>query len=125
MPESAARDHAETVPVSPQRLSDWGFAYHVRPVLLEVGDQRQAITPYDAQLLLGELGRLPRARHQAAEDTAADIVHGLAAACAVTLRDESRRCVLRAVEGVRARRTLTTGLAQLRELLVRAPGAVL
>ena len=113
------------MPVSPQRLGDWNFAYHVRPVVFELGERRQAISPLEAQLLLGELGRLPKARHQAAEETAADIVHGLAAGCAVALHQEGRRCVLRAIEGVRARRGLTGGLAPLRELLLRSPGAVL
>jgi hypothetical protein len=42
----------------------------------------------------------------------------------VTLGDEGRRCVLRAVEGVRARRGLPSGLAQLRELLLHSPNAV-
>jgi hypothetical protein len=113
------------VPTSPQRLNDWSFAYYVRPVVLELGGRRQTITPHDAQLLLGELGRLPKARHRAAEDTAADLVHGLAAGCAVTLGADGRRCVLRAVEGIRARRPLTSGLAQLRELLMRSPHAVI
>lgn len=112
------------MPVSPQRLTDWDFAYQVRPVVLELGERRETITRYDAQLLLGELGRLPKARHQAAEEAAMDIVHGLAAACAVELGDDGRRCVLRAIEGVRARRGLTSGLAQLRELLMRSPGVV-
>jgi hypothetical protein len=112
------------VPVSSQRLDDWNAAYQVRPVVIDLGDRRQTISPHEAQLLLGELGRLPRARHRAAEETALDIVHGLAVGCAVTLGDEGRRCVLRAVEGVRARRGLPSGLAQLRELLLHSPNAV-
>jgi hypothetical protein len=108
------------VPLSSQRLNDWSFAYHVRPVVIDLGEQRQPISPLEAQLLLGELGRLPKARHQAA----ADIVHGLAAGCAVALGDEGRRCVLRAVEGVRASRGLTSGLSQLRTQLLRTADPV-
>jgi hypothetical protein len=112
------------VPVSPQRLNDWGFAYHMRPVVIELGAQRRTIALFEAQLLLGELGRLPRARHEAAEETAVDVVHGLANGKAVALDDDGRRCLLRAIEGVRARRGLTTGLKHLRELLLRSPGPV-
>ena len=125
MPGPQIRDQGETVPASPQRLNDWSFAYQVRPLVIEIGAQRQTISAVEAQLLLGELGRLPRARHQAAEDTAADLVHGLAAGSAVALGEDGRRCVLRAIEGVRASRGLTAGLGRLRELLVRAPDAVL
>jgi hypothetical protein len=119
------RDHCETVGVSLQRLDDWSFAFHVRPVVLELEGRRLTITPHDAQLLLGELGRLPRARHRAAEDTAAELVHGLAANCAVVLEDDARRCVLRAVEGLRARGPLTPGVAKLRLALLHAHTAVL
>jgi hypothetical protein len=112
------------VPVSLQRLNDWGAAYQVRPVVIELGSRRQTISPVDVQLLLGELGRLPRARHQAAEQTAVQLMHCLAAGCAFSADDDGRRCLLRAVEGVRARRGLPRGLVQLRELLVRSPGAV-
>ena len=124
MPGSADRAHCESVPASPQRNDDWSFAYHVRPVVIELGTQRQTISPVEAQLLLGELGRLPRARHRAAEETAGDIVHGLAAGCAILLDDEGRRTVLRAIESARASRALSNGLAQLRELLLRAPESV-
>jgi hypothetical protein len=51
-------------------------------------------------------------------------MHCLAAGCAVSLDDDGRRCLLRAIEGVRARRGLQRELAQLRELLLRSPGAV-
>jgi len=113
------------VPVSPQRLDDWGFAYQVRPVVIDLGTRRQTVSALDVQLLLGELGRLPRARHQAAEETAVDIVHGLAAGCAIALEADGRRCMLRAIEGIRARRSLPVGLARLRELLVQAPESVI
>jgi hypothetical protein len=112
------------VPVTPQRLNDWSFAYQVRPVVIDLGTQRQTISPMEAALLLGELGRLPRARHGAAEETALDVVHGLAAGCAVALNDDGRRCVLRAIEGVRAKRALPSGLARLRELILRSPDPV-
>jgi len=113
------------VPVSLQRLDDWGAAYQVRPVVIDLGSRRQTISPVEAQLLLGELGRLPRARHQAAEQTAVELMHGLAAGCAFSPDDEGRRCLLRAVEGVRARRGLPHGLVQLRELLVRSARSVI
>ena len=110
--------------VSRQRLDDWSFAYHVRPVVIDLGERRQTVSPYEAQVLLGELGRLPRARHQAAEQTAAHIVHGLAAGCAIELDEDGRRSVLRATTGIRARGGLTGGLAQLHEQLVRRTDAV-
>jgi hypothetical protein len=106
--------------VSPQRLNDRDFAYHVRPVVVELDGCRQTISPHDTQLLLGELGRLPRARHRAAEETAANLVHGLAAGCATVLDDDGRLCVLRAIEGIRASGPLPSGLAKLRGLLLHA-----
>lgn len=124
MPGPPDRAQAENVPASPQRSDDWAFAYQVRPVVIDLDARRLTISPVEAQLLLGELGRLPRARHRAAEETAADIVHGLAAGCAIALDDEGRRTVLRAIEGVRARRGLPHGLAQLRDLILRAPRPV-
>jgi hypothetical protein len=111
--------------VSPQRRDDWGFAYHVRPVLLELEGRRVAISPHETQLLLGELGRLPRARHQGAETVAGDLVHGLAAGCAVALDEEGRRCVLRSIEGLCVGRGLTSGLTKLRAELLRAATPVL
>ncbi len=108
-----------------QRLEDWGVSYHVRPLVVELEGRRQPISPADAQLLLTELGKLPRARHRAAEETAVAIVRGLASACIVVLDDDGRRSLLRAIEGVRTTRRLSNGLAQLRELLLRAPNAVL
>jgi len=125
MPRPAVRDQGETVPSSPQRLDDWSFAYQVRPVVIDLGTRRQTVSALDVQLLLGELGRLPRARHQAAEETAVDIVHGLASGRAIALEADGRRCMLRAIEGIRARRSLPAGLARLRELLVRSPGSVI
>jgi len=118
-------DHRESVGISPQRRDDWSFAYHVRPVVLEIGGRRLTISPHETQLLIGELGRLPRARHRAAEQTAVELMHGLAAGAAVVLDDDGRRCTLRAVEGVRDRRGLTSGLARLREQLLHAPEPVL
>jgi hypothetical protein len=110
--------------VSPQRRDDWSFAYHVRPVVVEIDGSRLTISPHETQLLLAELGRLPRARHRAAEETATELVHGLAAGCATVLDDDGRRCVLRAVEGLRARSPLPSGLAKLRNLLLHAAGPV-
>jgi hypothetical protein len=110
---------------SPQRHQDWSFAFHVRPVVLEIEGRRLTITLHEAQLLLGELGRLPRVRHRAAEDTAAELMHGLAAGSGVVLDEEARRCMLRAVEGLRARGPLTAGVAKLRLALLHAHAAVL
>ncbi len=112
------RAHAETVTASAQRMDDWNFAYHVRPVVIDLGEQRQTISPLDAQLLLGELARLPTARHRTAAATAESIICGLTRACAVSLDEDDQRTVLRAVEGVRARRRLSCGLGSLRALLV-------
>jgi hypothetical protein len=113
------------VDVSAHRRDDWNYAYHVRPFVVELGDRRQTISALEAQLLLGELARLPKARHQAAEDTACGIVHGLASGCALGLDEDERRVVLRAIEGVRARRSLPSGLTSLRGLLLRADQPVI
>ena len=110
--------------VSPQRRDDWGFAFHVRPVVVEVAGRRQPISPHETHLLLGELGRLPRTRHRAADEIAGAIVHGLAAGCVLPLDEAGRRCVLRALEGVRAAGGLPSGLARLRELLLHSPEPV-
>ena len=108
------------MPVSQQRREDWGVAFQVRPVVVDLGGRRHTISPHEAHLLLGELGRLPKARHQAAEDTAVGLVSALAGGVAFAPCDEDRRCLLRAVEGVRARRALPTGLVRLRNLLLQA-----
>jgi hypothetical protein len=106
--------------VSPQRRDDWEFAFQVRPVVVELDGRRLTISPQAAHLLLAELGRLPRMRHQAAEDTAAELMHGLAAGCAVSLDEDAQRCVLRAIEGVRVRGKLHAGLAALRLSLLHS-----
>lgn len=106
--------------VSPQRRDDWELAFQVRPVVVELDGRRLTISPQDAHFLLAELGRLPRARHQAAEETAAELMHGLAAGCAVSLDDDARRCVLRAIEGIRMRGKLSAGLAELRLSLLHS-----
>jgi hypothetical protein len=113
------------VSFSPQRNDDWSFPFHVRPVAVEVDARRLTITAHEAQLLMGELGRLPGARHRAAEETAAAVMHGLAANHAIVLDEDGRRCMLRAVEGLRAGGPLTTGVAKLRVALLRAHAAVL
>jgi len=102
------------VGISPQRREDWEFAFQVRPILVQLDGRRLTISPHEAHVLLGELGRLPRSRHQAAEDIAAAITHGLAAGCAISLDDDGQRSVLRALEGLRLAGRLPTGLAKLR-----------
>jgi len=113
------------VSASPQRRDDWNFAFHVRPVAVVIAGRRLTVTAHEAQLLMGELGRLPRARHRAAEETATALMHGLASNSAVVLDEDSRRCMLRAVEGLRARGPLPAGVAKLRLALLRAHAAVL
>ena len=108
------------VGISPQRRDDWDFAFQVRPVLVELDGRRVTITPHEAQVLLTQLGRLPRSRHQAAEDTAAEIVNGLASGSVISLGGDSRPCVLRAIEGLRLGGGLPTGLAKLRISLVHS-----
>jgi hypothetical protein len=109
----------------PQRLEDLNLAYQVRPIVIEVDGRRMTISSHEAQLLLGALGRLPSARHGAAEQTAGELVHGLAAACVVPLDDDGRRCVLRAIEGTRAQRPLPSGLTALRRQLLHARAPIL
>jgi hypothetical protein len=104
--------------VTEQRTDDWQLAYHVRPVVVDVGDRRHTISAHEAQLVLVELGRLPSNRHGAAEDTAASIMHAMAGGGAVVLDESGRRVVLRAVEGIRTRHGSSAGLATLRRLLL-------
>ncbi len=106
--------------VQAHRRDDWDFAYGVRPVVIDLGDRRHTISPLEAQLLLGELGRLPKARHLAAKETAFALVTALASGCAIGFGEDERRTAVRAIEGVRVRRGLTSGLGRLRELLLRA-----
>jgi hypothetical protein len=103
---------------APQRTEDWAFAYQVRPLVLDLGSRRAPISLHEMQLLLAELGRLPGARYGAAEEMAVELIHGSAGGCVVSLDVERRRCVLRALEGARARGPLPGGLAKLRSLLV-------
>jgi hypothetical protein len=109
---------------APQRLDEWTSAFSARPIVLALAGHRVAVDPEEAQLLLLDLGRLPTARQAAAEETAAAIVGALAASGAVELEDEHRRCLLRAVEGVRSRQALPWGLQRLRDLLLHAPEPV-
>jgi hypothetical protein len=102
---------------TPQRLEDLSYAYQARPIVMEIDGRRMTISSHEAQQLLGALSRLPQDRHAAAEHTATELVHGLASACVVSLDDAGRRCVLRAIEGIRVRHQLPSGLAQLRQLL--------
>jgi hypothetical protein len=110
------RAHAEYV--TEQRAEDWQLAYHVRPVVVDLGGRRHTISAHEAQLLLAELGRLPSNRHGAADDTAASIMHAMAGGGAAALGDGERRVVLRALEGIRARHGSSPGLAALRRLLL-------
>ncbi len=110
---------------SAHRRDDWSYAYHVRPLVVDLGDRRHTISALEVQLLLGELGRLPKARHRAAEEAACGLVHALASGCAIGLGEDEKRVVLRAIEGVRAGRGLTGGLARLRELLLRSAEPVI
>jgi hypothetical protein len=107
--------------VPARRADDWQLAYHVRPVVVDLGDRRHTISAHEAQLVLVELGRLPGDRYRSAEETAASLMHTLAAGGALALGDNERRSVLRAVEGIRARRGLGVGLAELRRLLLGTP----
>jgi hypothetical protein len=107
------------VGASLQRRGDWNFAYQVRPVVVEVDGRRLAISPHETQLLLGELGRLPRSRYPAAEAMASALVDDRAAGRAIALDEGRRRCLVRAVEGVRVRTGLPSGLVKLRDLLLQ------
>ena len=107
-----------------QRAYDWQLAYHVRPVVVDLGDRRHTISAHEAQLVLVELGRLPGNRHRSAGETATSFMNTLAGGGALALGDNERRSVLRAIEGIRARHGLSAGLAELRRLLLHAPEPV-
>lgn len=121
MPRRGLPDHPETVSVRAQRIDDWAFAFQTRPFVVELGSRRHTISPLEAQLLLGELARLPEGRHQAAAQTAESVRRSLSRGQAIAFDEAEQRVVLRAIEGVRARRRLSTGLARLRNLLASQP----
>jgi hypothetical protein len=109
------------VSTSPQRVGDWDRAFHARPFLLEAAGRRCPISPLEAQLLLAELKRLPHDRHPAAEATALRVNLGLARGGVLVVDDEEARALLRAIEGIHARRGHLPGLTGLQALLLRRP----
>jgi hypothetical protein len=118
-------DQAESVTVLTRRAPDRRLAFQARPFVVDLGSARYLLTPLDAQLLLGELDRLPVGRYPGAARTAEMMLNGLVVARATFLGEEEQRTVLRAVEGVRARRRLTAGLGALRQALVeRLPSQI-
>lgn len=100
-----------------RRAGDALDAFQVRAVIVAVAGRRHALTATEAQFLLRELARLPSDRWPAAGSATAIMSAALSVGWPVAFADDEERALLRAVEGVRARRALSPGLATLRNTL--------
>jgi hypothetical protein len=89
-------------------------------VIIAVGSRRHALTSTESQFLLRELARLPADRWPAAGSATTIMSAALSVGWPVAFAEDEQRALLRAVEGVRARRSLSPGLGALRETLLHA-----
>jgi len=105
-----------------RRASDARFAFQVRPAIVVVRGERHVLAPFDVQLLINALTRLPRQRHAAAPLAARRLQVSLAGGNAVVAGDDDELALLRALESIRARQRLPKGLHRLREILMRPVG---
>jgi len=100
-----------------RRAEDSMAAFQARKVVVSVAGKRQLLTPTDARFLLTDLSKLRGTRWRAAESASAIISVALSQGWPVALAEDEERALLRAVEGVKARRTLSPGLRSLRDAL--------
>jgi hypothetical protein len=102
-----------------RRAEDTLHTFQARSVIVAVCGRRHALSPTDAQFLLTELAGLPATRWPAAEPTRAAISDALANGRPTEFTESEERVLVRAVEGIRARRALSPGLSAVRDALVR------
>jgi hypothetical protein len=108
-----------TVHLPLRRAEDGRLAFPWRPVIVELDVERYVLPAMDTQLLLTELRRLPAGRYPLAANVTESVARGLSKGTPVAFSGEGVPTLLRAVEGVRARRSLPAGLRPLREALLR------
>jgi hypothetical protein len=108
-----------TIQLPDRRAADSLDAFRVRAVIIAVAGRRHALTATESQFVLRELARLPADRWPAAASATAIMSAALSVGWPVAFADAEERALLRAVEGVRARRTLSPGLTALRSTLVQ------
>jgi hypothetical protein len=108
-----------TVDLHFRRAEDGRVAFPWRPLIAVLDVERYVVPAMDAQVLLTELRRLPAARYPAAASVTEKITHGLSKGSPASFPEEEVPTLLRAVEGVRARRRLPAGLRALRAALLR------
>jgi hypothetical protein len=109
-----------TIQLPERRAGDGLDAFQARPVIIAVGGRRHLLTALDGQLLLRELARLPADRWPAAGSATTILSAALSVGWPVAFAEDEQRALLRAVEGVRARQSLSPGLGGLRDTLLRA-----
>lgn len=100
-----------------RRAEDSADAFQARKVVVAVAGRRHVLTPSDAQFLLTGLSKLRGTRWKAAESASTIVSVALSHGWPVAFAEDEERALLRAVEGVRARRTLSPGLRALRDAL--------
>jgi hypothetical protein len=110
--------HAAHLPY--RRSQDRLTHYQGRPLIITVGGRRRVLTATDTQFLLAELNRLPETRWPAVFSLRERMLVGLSRGWPVTLTEDERPTLLRAVEGARTRRQLSTSLRLLRDALAPA-----
>lgn len=106
-----------TLHLPERRAADGLAAFQARPVIVAVAGRRHVLSPTDTQFVLRELARLPEARWPAAASATEIVSVGLSHGWPIAFDEDEERALLRAVEGVRARRKLSAGLRSLREAL--------
>ena len=102
-----------------RRLEDSLRAFPWRPFILVLGTDRYVLPAMDTHSLLIALRTLPAGRYQSAGRIAETVARGLAKGWPASFSEQDEPILLRAIEGVRARRPLPTGLRSLREALLR------
>jgi hypothetical protein len=108
---------AVTLPL--RRAEDGRVAFPWRPVILVLDVERFVVPAMDAQVLLTELRRLPDGRYPLAAAAVEKVARGLLKGAPAPFSEDEMPTLLRAVEGVRARRRLPAGLRTLRDALMR------
>jgi hypothetical protein len=108
-----------TLYLNERRAEDTLHTFQARSVLLAIGGRRHVLSPTDAQFLLTELAGLPATRWPAAESARAIISGALANGRPAAFSEKEERVLVRAVEGIRARRKLSPGLSAIRDALLR------
>ena len=108
-----------TIQLPERRAGDHLDAFQVRAVIIAVAGRRHPLTATESQYLLRELARLPADRWPAAASATTIMSAALSVGWPVAFAEDEQRALLRAVEGVRARQSLSPGLSALRGTLLR------